>query len=653
MGIPVGIEQAKVVLCHAALDISGAPPKRAQLAFIGAEKKDNTADLEFEINGKVVLLPSPRFSFPDAKQYVQDLGSRSGGWTWTRWHYQDIPGEYLKHGKNHLLIRSRDGRPGWSIMVADYADFHKGCTAPPTFPKSSAKSEDGGKTWRQDNLGSQGKLSGEYVLRILLASYRPTGALLSPVIDAAGENGTTFKTARILRTLRVAVESRTTSRTGLSLEVRSGESPVYAAEHWGDWVRPASDGNIAAIRGRYVQWRIDLSTNDPEESPEIMSLALDAEATQNRASAGKVSIVREDNFELGQAPEGYSYEDYRSEYLQDFRKHFKLDEVVARAHTDWERQQRLLDWAYFVSLKKERSIFPWDPRSWVDDRRMPDGSLAMNKYSQRARDEMCLYPDVTLMAALQSFGYPARHINMNSEGISGHEITEVWSNEFGKWIYLDATRDFYWYDKETGIPISTLEIHRALAERLAQVETWRHPFIFVQRPETYLKDLPIAAAGRHQPYSVEGEANFVFSTSAHLRMIPRSDIFSHPSPGPVSQGREVWCWDGYLNWADSKVPPLEHFTHHTNREKDFNWSLNQIRYVAEETPTPGLLTVSLNHNMPYLSVLLARIDGEEWRKVEARFQWSLHAGQNSLEVRGRNTGGVEGMTSSLVLEYQP
>src|ERR1700722_7785985 len=41
------------------LDISGAPPKRAQLAFIGAEKRENTAELEVEVNGKVVLVRSP------------------------------------------------------------------------------------------------------------------------------------------------------------------------------------------------------------------------------------------------------------------------------------------------------------------------------------------------------------------------------------------------------------------------------------------------------------------------------------------------------------------------------------------------------------------------------------------------------------------
>ena len=62
---------------------------------------------------------------------------------------------------------------------------------------------------------------------------------------------------------------------------------------------------------------------------------------------------------------------------------------------------------------------------------------------------MCLYPNVALAAALQSFGIPARHLNFHSEGMTGHEICEVWSNDHDKWIHLDATRDYYWYDRKT------------------------------------------------------------------------------------------------------------------------------------------------------------------------------------------------------------
>jgi hypothetical protein len=133
-------------------------------------------------------------------------------------------------------------------------------------------------------------------------------------------------------------------------------------------------------------------------------------------------------------------------------------------------------------------------------------------------------------------------------------------------------------------------------------------------------------------------------------MVPRSDVFSHPSPLPVSQGSEIWCWDGYLNWADAKTPPLPHFTPYTNRQADFNWPLNQVRYVVEETATPGVVNVTLDHNMPYLAALLARIDQGEWKVVPKHFPWTLHAGVNTLELRGRNNAGVEGMTSDLILE---
>lgn len=130
-------------------------------------------------------------------------------------------------------------------------------------------------------------------------------------------------------------------------------------------------------------------------------------------------------------------------------------------------------------------------------------------------------------------------------------------------------------------------------------------------------------------------------------------MFSHHSPVPVSQGQEVWCWNGYLNWADATVPPDEQFSHYTNRDKDFDWPLNEVSFVATETSTPGLVNVSLSSNMPYLAALLARIDGKGWKKVESDLRWKLHAGRNALEVKGRNAAGVVGATGSLVLEYQP
>ncbi len=57
--------------------------------------------------------------------------------------------------------------------------------------------------------------------------------------------------------------------------------------------------------------------------------------------------------------------------------------------------------------------------------------------------------------------------------------------------------------------------------------------------------------------------------------------------------------------------------------------------------------------VPHLAALLARFDGQAWKEVGERFEWKLRPGRNTPEIAGRNTAGVAGITSTLVLEYQP
>ena len=119
--------------------------------------------------------------------------------------------------------------------------------------------------------------------------------------------------------------------------------------------------------------------------------------------------------------------------------------------------------------------------------------------------------------------------------------------------------------------------------RLEDVERWDRPYLFRQDLETLVRDLPIGIReGRHEFSTTDG-AHFLFRSFCHFRMIPRGNVFSQSRPLPVSQGTEVWAWDGYLNWADDNVPPLPHFSRHTNRRSDFYPTMNQARYTVETT----------------------------------------------------------------------
>jgi len=608
--------------------------QKAMLAFVAREHEDHDASLRFTVNGREVLRPPSLQAAPEARQYWEPI---VGEWSWSRWYYVEIPGDTLQAGDNEITVQAVDGRSGWELMVADYRDFYKGTEDPVVLPHASQRSEDGGQSWKEER--------GEYVLRLALRRYRRKGKLISPVLDAAGEGG--VKERRAVQNLRLDWEVETPEGTGIGFQVRTGSHPAFDAEQGSDW-QSYQPGEVFEPRGRYLQWKAELMSGEPDRSPVLKSVQVDAEVLEEEP-APELRIVRADNARILRSSFEMAPEDYDCDLLRELRERCELDAVVAGAKTEFEQIERLLEWAYYVPLKDCRH-FPWNVLDWIVLERDEKGTLRMNQYQQRRRDAMCLYPNVVLAAACLSMGIPARHVNFHSEGMTGHEIAEAWSNDYGKWVHLDATRDYYWYDPKTLVPLDTLEIHQVLVERLEEVERWDRPYLFYQDLEELVRDLPIAfREGRHE-FSVEEGALFLFRSFCHFRVVPRFKVFSQARPLPVSQGTEVWAWNGYLNWADDKVPPLLHFSYHTNRRADFYPTLNQTRYTVERSENPYELQVHLETNMSQFARFQAKADRSGWEERPADFAWTLHEGLNVLQVRAWNQAGVEGIVSSLSVE---
>ena len=122
-----------------------------------------------------------------------------------------------------------------------------------------------------------------------------------------------------------------------------------------------------------------------------------------------------------------------------------------------------------------------DPYAWryadlLQPQRDSQGDLILNDdYGKRRRDGHCLFSNLALVAACTAMGYPARWVNISAKHTYGHEVAEVWSNEFGKWIFMDATRDYYLYDPDSGTPLSLVEIGDRLSEVMPGPATWEFP----------------------------------------------------------------------------------------------------------------------------------------------------------------------------------
>lgn len=616
-----------------ALVVRQNPAGPAQVAFIARERRGHSATLRINVNGREVLRPPSPLATPDARQYWE-LAPDEGAWSWSRWYYVDLPDGCLRQGENRLVFDVLDGGVGWSLMVADYRDFEKGTPDPVVPPASSLVRRNG--EWVHER--------GEYVIRLVLGGYRETGLAVSPVIDVAGEGEVKRRFA--IGGLRLEWDVELPAGAVVHCDVRTGQVPALNGAGWSGWQTCERGSAITRVAGRYLQWRMRLQTSDPAYTPVLKAIRVLADVRPEGSEPPRVVSV--ENASIRRSSYWIADEDYRHDTLRELRDRFELDAVVSGAQTEFEAIERLMAWAYAVPLGACRH-YPWDVLKWLTLDRDSSGAIVMNRYTERRRDKMCLYPNVALVAACLSFGYPARHVNFHSEGMTGHEIAEVWSNDYCKWVHLDATRDFYWYDPKTRVPLDTLEVHQVLANRLEDVERWDRPYLFRQDLDALVRDLPIAIREGSHEFSTQEGAHFLFRSFCHFRMIPRSNVFSQPRPLPVSQGTEVWAWDGYLNWADDKVPALPHFTRHTNRRSDFYPSMNRTRYTAVANVDGNALRVNLETQTPGFSGYLSSLDRGEWKSCHEAFDWQLHDGVNTMRVRSVNSAGVKGPVSSLAV----
>ena len=614
------------------------------LLFLGMEYKDNTHPLHISVNGNTFLRLPTRQAFPFAKQYI-DLG-------WTRWFIIEMPVGALKKGANEILLWSESEEPSWEINIAAEEEFKRGSLTRTHHPNRSAKSADNGKTWNYDKLGWKNKIDGEYSIRLSLDRSVPEGIYISPVIDMAEDwQKVSIKELLTLKDVFVRWNIDVPEGSRMKILARLGESPILKAQSWTDYEEVIA-GNFSKLwknpAGRYLQFKVIMTAENPLVTPSLKGISIKTKFEKIPVKTNVMArLVELRNGRVIRPSYELTDEDYLNKKLQDFRKKFELDKVVAGAQTEFEIIMRLLRWAYEIPVVVKTYSWQYDDIAIL--KRDDKGNIILQKdYPQRRRDKICIHSNLVLLGACLSFGLPAKFVNINSENMSGHEVMEVWSNEFNKWIHLDATEDFYYYDPDTGIPLNLIELNSRLAELLPRPETWQYPFK-VEFPDiSFASHARIARREGNNRFSIRDvhEEQILFTTMGHLRTTLRNDFMSNPLPTPVLQGYAMWGWNGFLNFYSQTFPRRREYQCQTERWQDFNRTLNQSEFTLSETNQPVILRVDIDTETPCFQTFLIRIDEGEWKENRSSsFEWQLHEGLNRLRVRVRNTAGVLGPES--------
>ena len=615
------------------------------LLFNGLEMKDNDHPLHISINGHEFIRPPSKEATPLARQYyTRDWG----GDQFDNWFFIEIPVGALNKGVNEIVMWADSEETSWEIMVADAKEFARGSETRMKHPDRSAKSRDGGATWDFKGLGWKDAHDGEYCVRLSLDRSVPEGVFISPVIDLA-DTSTCMTIKRRIHIGNISAKWDIDTPEGADAEifVRFGDSPSLLSDGWSAYER-IMDDNIRRNNppGRYFQFKVAMTATNPLATPSFKGMTLITEYDSiPDESHVMCRIVDGHNRPVIRPSVDYTYEDYGK--LRDIRDRFELDKVVAGAATEFEAQLKLMRWAYEIPIGG-LNRYSWDYYDLPLLKRNDDGSIAMQtNYEGRRRDKHCLYCNLTLTAACLAMGYPARWVNIATRTTYGHEVTEVWSNEFDKWIFLDATRDYYIYDPDTGIPMNLVEINSRLKDIMPRPVDWEHPIRRLVPSDSLAYDVDIAYREGNNRFSItdihQGPHLLLLKGQLHLPL--RNDFASRHTPVPW---RISSNWGGplFYGYYNDIFPRKREYHLHTARSQDFNPPLNRSDITLSETDHPGVIRVDIDTVTPCFDTFIVSVDDSGWMAVEGTsVEWPLHEGMNTLRVKARNTEGVDGPES--------
>ncbi|HLX62720.1 MAG TPA: hypothetical protein VKX17_15695 [Planctomycetota bacterium] len=324
----------------------------------------------------------------------------------------------------------------------------------------------------------------------------------------------------------------------------------------------------------------------------------------------------------------FKFDAFDNPKLKELREKYKLDDVVAAGKDEFEKQVLLMDWT-FHQFKK-----------FGKPSASPRGALEILKDVSDGHTFFCAHYAVTLVSAAASLGWVdrslalRRHQGGNKKGGSTeHSVTEIWSNQYCKWVMLDPTANMY--VEKNGVPLNAYEIR----------DEWFYhdgrelQFVVGKEHKKYKKvDLPIFS-GRFEGFGDLTVEPDELDKYGFIGYVPNTNLMDAGEDyGKMFIVKDKVCdgtkWHERLNPANPAVDPY------------FPIDQAALSLRAED----GKLFVSLKTMTPNFKTYAMQVDGGGWKACGDNFEWPVHAGSNKIEVKAVNQFGVEGPVATAVVE---
>lgn len=602
-------------------------------------------------------------------------------WHESVWWWVPVPTAWLVPGDNEIVVGcDAPAGQGYKVMFARADEYERGGgaftyrghtglltsgfvavpdngilegRAPIDVGATSARSLDNGATWSPRLLGPQADTQGEYVIRMNLNQSQPEGTVVSRPIDlwTEGDQFSGIANKSVVSNLRVNGTGDTPEGTGLSWAVRFADTADPTDPAWGEF-QPIAEGALAEFAlpdpaHRYLQVQVKLNTTSPLATPTFHGLRIERSVERALPPEKTYYLRYYANPELLYPSHPMHFENANAPQLGELRERLPKELQIRATQGQFAEINQVRH--YVSQLWYHGSPHPEYPEWNALD--------ILKRNLQYGHGGMCIQFSIVFLQTLQALGYQARHIN-----VFNHETVEVYVDELGKWVLVDpeSVFDSYEFNTDTGEPISGLEQHEYFLKRYGFTAErpipWASPVPWCNWTATGVPETP-------QPLEISTFTDWInnpdpalrppqHNLAGFLRLIPRNDFLTRPTPRPVAQGTTYWAWSGYLCWYDDATPRKLQHALHSDRVADFYPTINRVHFTATYGDVPGTVDIRMISQTPNFDTYEVNLNGSGWNASPADFTWTLQpSGLNRLEMRTRNTLGMAGAPSWIEVYY--
>src|SRR6266850_2499639 len=324
----------------------------------------------------------------------------------------------------------------------------------------------------------------------------------------------------------------------------------------------------------------------------------------------------------------FKWDSFENPKLKELREKYHLDEVIAPGKDEFEKQLLLLDW---VNHRFKKFGKPDSPARGAKD---------ILEAIDQGHTFFCSHYGDVFVSAAASMGWIDRPLALRrpdnwGSGSTEHTSTEIWSNQFRKWVMLDPT--FAMYVEKDGVPLNAWEIRQEWFYNDAKGLT----FVLDKDRKRYHKsDMPVFR-GRHAGFGdllLDGGA---INPYGFIGYVPNNDLMDRgPDYGGMFITKDKIC-DG-TSWH-TRIGPRD-------AEHEPYFPINQ---VAMEIVLDGdVFKVGLKTSTPNFKTYLVRKFDGPWVATKDLVLWKPRSPVNRLEVKTVNQFGVEGPVSLAIVEVK-